>query len=923
MSSPRLLTSGAPELPRLSVAEPHVSIQGGFQVGVSRVTHGHGPVHCAYHASCAFVSRLAVSYWAIPTTAVRHSRMMRLVAPASIRRKNYLLFVAVITLPLMFCGLLGWYMWRFNLAGSDYSSFFNASSGGLITIAVFVPTAYGIIVSNSALRLNRGRLLKAWPVGIFTFIFGASLLTALTVSLVGATGWQPEPLWLETNYVNVMLPVTILVALWAGCLMYLTIRQVSSRVSTNYVVLRALDHKADSAKRISLITELRDLALTSANVADMNRNDVSDRLRGLASIMAGVVSSSSAPFDLKAHVITEYTVAGEHVNSDEILAGDWLSYLNLVIKQTNIWSRDEAIQQPDRTRQKLQLLLLDKVIEISVRSLKGSNAKIYNVVKEETWKVWLRAEPESMQESNSSLAIEQDRAENLLKRLFKQAKRFPEIENELLDDITLSSLVDKFTQPRNEDDAERAKRLLLELTRQFGESSRLGFFWGEVVTKSNEALTAALLKVLDDRSQNLHATARLFDRMTTIFASKPDRKWVLAAKVALDSLKGTPPELLPDSASQFIKRYYVDKAGESDRHCYLADKCDGETGDAIRRLLSHRCAQTNWGGNRTFMELLVPFLMSRSQSETFREDSAAADLLSASWLTHIRHSDDKTLTATIQKMATSKPVYILRLIEILESLEMLKNKTSQVKAKSQSTNLENEVLFGISVHSAHETVSRLVEDVIGNPVPLQLPDFEENIVKPVIKFLRQKQAHLPNSEVVSSLICGLRRIETSRTAKTFVAAFDNFESYLKNPHATDIGIEALDIEHGHFELGEFLSAIPFSLKIKQSNRSSHEALCNRYYEACIDYMWNTKSVVGVSQLTFQFFRIYVAPLAKSEEAVPQIVKARLTTLCELLESENPRAKELLARKIQTSIEGLGIRDLRRCDEMSRLKELLK
>jgi hypothetical protein len=88
-------------------------------------------------------------------------------------------------------------------------------------------------------------------------------------------------------------------------------------------------------------------------------------------------------------------------------------------------------------------------------------------------------------------------------------------------------------------------------------------------------------------------------------------------------------------------------------------------------------------------------------------------------------------------------------------------------------------------------------------------------------------------------------------------------------------------------------------------------------------MWNTKSVVGVSQLTFQFFRIYVAPLAKSEEAVPQIVKARLTTLCELLESENPRAKELLARKIQTSLEGLGIRDLRRCDEMSRLKELLR
>jgi hypothetical protein len=87
-------------------------------------------------------------------------------------------------------------------------------------------------------------------------------------------------------------------------------------------------------------------------------------------------------------------------------------------------------------------------------------------------------------------------------------------------------------------------------------------------------------------------------------------------------------------------------------------------------------------------------------------------------------------------------------------------------------------------------------------------------------------------------------------------------------------------------------------------------------------MWNTKSVVGVSQLTFQFFRIYVAPLAKSEEAVPQIVKARLTTLCELLESENPRAKELLARKIQTSLDGLGIRDLRRSEEMSRLKELL-
>lgn len=817
------------------------------------------------------------------------------VTPARIKLENNALFGAVIFLPLVLSGLLGWFVWQFDPAKSDSLSFFSASSGGLITIAVFVPTAYGIIVSKSALRLNRGRLLRAWPIGIFTFIFGASLLAALSMSLIGATGWQLQPLWLEEHFVKVMLATTMLMALWAGCLMYLTIRQVSSRVSTNYVVLWTLDPKANPEKNRFLITELRDLALTSADVADMNRNDVRDRLRGLASIMVRILKTSD--YQLKEHIASEYALAGEHVSSDEILAVDWITYLNLVLKETGIWT------QPDNENNYLRpngvpRLLLDQVIEMSVRCLKTNNTKVAHVVGKQTWNIWLPGMSDEPHRDCSKDFIL--RTTMLLTGLLKQAKQYPDLETALLYDDLLTNIVGVISQPQNDADAHEVEDLLMTLAKEFGESPRLGYIWGEVVTKANPCLTKMLLKTINPKRLELQPTLRLFDRMDPVFQKPPNDKWILAMQVSLDAIKGIPLEQIPDKATTIISQYYK----KGDTTPFLVDTCRGEIGTSIRRSFYNKCAKANWVGNSAFMELIVPLLMSRSQSENYLEQPFKADLLSACWLTHITHYDKQLLSITIKTIATKKFEFISRLIVIAESLEIL----STAQLPISFTEPDHDVLYGFDLFMAKETIAHLLAEVIGNPDRLQLLDFEKNILGPVIKFLCKREDHSRNSTIVKSLVDSLRKIEFSRKAKTFVAVFDHFNKFLENSKIEEFGIDIQELynKHNCFELGEFLSSIPSSFSLNAVDNEKR----NKYFEACIKHMWEIESSVGMAQLSYQF-------LLKNQESflsnrgLSEKVTAQLNLLCNVIPSWDHSETHIVR----------GLRNLRYLRRSTHLRQL--
>jgi len=139
--------------------------------------------------------------------------------PDAIKRDHRIWFGCVSIIPLTLSLALLVASLRFGISSSDLNSLSGYLIGGLLTVAVLVPTGYGLIVGNSAVRVQSGRILRAPPVEWFSVLFVPTLVITISACLLGS------------GYTDTTIDVPLLTAQMAGSVLLAPTLLVMIRIS--------------------------------------------------------------------------------------------------------------------------------------------------------------------------------------------------------------------------------------------------------------------------------------------------------------------------------------------------------------------------------------------------------------------------------------------------------------------------------------------------------------------------------------------------------------------------------------------------------------------------------------------------------------------------------------------------------------------
>jgi len=252
--------------------------------------------------------------------------------PDAIKRDNRIWFGCVSIIPLTLSLALLVASLRYGNSPTDLNSLSGYLIGGLLTVAVLVPTGYGLIVGNSAVRVQSGRILRAPPVGWFSVMFVPTLVITISACLLGL-GYTDTtidvPLLTAQMAASVLLALTLLVMMWAGGFLVLIVRQVSPSVSTGVLVLDALSHRRGEAQQRDSVTDLRNLAMSASDPGNLNRTEFDERLAGIATVLLEQLGSQQ----LATHAFDQFCHIGERTFDDDDLSDEWHDILGKLVDQ--------------------------------------------------------------------------------------------------------------------------------------------------------------------------------------------------------------------------------------------------------------------------------------------------------------------------------------------------------------------------------------------------------------------------------------------------------------------------------------------------------------------------------------------------------------------------------------------------------------
>lgn len=469
--------------------------------------------------------------------------------PDNIKEDNRRWFRWMIGPPVSAAALFGVLTYLLGGSTADTSSLSGYLTGGLLTVVVLVPTGYGLIVGNSAIRLDFWQLLKSPPLGTFVFIFIPTLFATFCASLVGLGFTNlgiSIPLLSPRSAVCVMLSLTLLAMLWAGCFLALIIRQVSPRISTGFAVLQALDEHRNITERSNSITDLAILAMSASDYGNLNRSESQERIAGVTQVVLKIQQFSGKTkeyVDLESHALEQFFRIGEKTFGDEHLADDWLEMLKHVVKQV----------PPDP---RLRPLYEEKVLALLMSALKN---------KKESPTICSHLE-KSLQGMLESF----DDCLNFTNKLFPKEKQW---QDEILDALNPRGLIEhlakKIAEPSSSNEAKKVVKNLHNIT-AYSHLEITGTLLGHIIFVANDALLQQLSEISDDDRrfrQNLILTNSLLDKICNIPTQDTWPRTIEAFDLYVASLfnhEGQPPHLI--KRNQFLKgvKSKVEKANSDE-----------------------------------------------------------------------------------------------------------------------------------------------------------------------------------------------------------------------------------------------------------------------------------------------------------------------------------------------------------------------